>query len=37
MKLRKKRDWRSKKERPMLQVVVVYDGVESVNKIIELP
>jgi hypothetical protein len=36
MKLRKKRDWGIKKEHPILQVAV-YDGVEGVNKIIELP
>jgi hypothetical protein len=36
MKPRKKRGLGIKKEHPILQVAV-YDGVESVNKIIELP
>jgi hypothetical protein len=36
MKLRKKRGLGIKKEHPIVQVAV-YDGVESVNKIIELP
>jgi hypothetical protein len=35
-KLRKKRDLAIKKEHPILQVTV-YDGIESVKKIIELP